>query len=55
MDAKKLLVGVATAALGWMFGLWAVKNLMGSKTTPTPVTTTEPPATTTESFADGDY
>jgi hypothetical protein len=29
MDAKKLLIGVATTALGWMFGMWAYKSLMG--------------------------
>ena len=32
MDAKKLLMGVATTAVGWMLGLWAYKSFMGSKT-----------------------
>ena len=57
MDAKKLLVGVATTALGWVIGLWAVNSLMGNRSIVAPVEATPEEAedTESESFVDGDY
>ena len=39
MDAKKLLMGVATTAVGWMLGLWAYKSFMSGKSMALPTST----------------
>jgi len=42
MDAKKLLVGVATTALGFALGLYLGKMLMKQRSTPAMPTATAP-------------
>jgi hypothetical protein len=58
MNAQKLLMGVATTAVGWMVGLWAFKQFMSggsakSVTIPTDVATTPP--TDSKSFNEEGY
>jgi hypothetical protein len=57
MDAKKLLVGVATTALGFALGLYLGKMLMKGGSTPaisTTSTPTESESEATEFGYDGD-
>jgi hypothetical protein len=56
MDAKKLLVGVATTALGFALGMYLGKMLMkgGAKSTPSASTTTTPSAATEFGYDGGD-
>ena len=54
MDAKKLLIGVATTALGFAFGLYLGKMIMKRGTTATAAPST--PAATTDAaefYGDG--
>ena len=63
MNAQKLLMGVATTAVGWMFGLWAYKQFMsgGSATgvsKPTDVATPDvatPPQPKSTTLTDEGY
>lgn len=41
MDAKKLLVGVATTAIGWMLGMWIANSVMGQGGMSAPVAAVE--------------
>lgn len=59
MDAKKLLVGVATFSIGWMLGLYLGKMVMGGasmKSASMPVTDAgETDESSEESFGYGNY
>jgi hypothetical protein len=57
MDAKKLLTGVATIAVGYMLGLWAYKSFMSgmSQTTPTPTLADIPTDEEVATFGMGGY
>lgn len=51
MNAQRLLIGVATTALGWMVGLWAYKQFMSGGTSAV-VDTTSTPAPSAPTAAD---